>query len=61
MIAPPGTARRRIATVRRLLIHRAARGTTTARRDVPHFTAEARELIARVLARIRAHRHLLAA
>jgi hypothetical protein len=61
MLAPLGTARRRIATIRRLLIRRAARWTTTARRDELHFTAEARELIAQVLARIRAHRHLLAA
>ena len=61
MLAPLGTARRRITTIRRLLIHRAARWTTTARRDELHFTAEARELIAQVLARIRAHRHLLAA
>lgn len=32
MLTPIGAARRRIATVRRLLIRRAARWTTTARR-----------------------------
>ncbi|WP_395297600.1 IS1380 family transposase [Kitasatospora hibisci] len=59
-LAPIGRARRRIATVRRLLIRRAARWTTTARRRRLRFTAEARELIANTLARIRAHRHLTA-
>jgi hypothetical protein len=44
--------------VRRLLIRRAARWTTTARRHELHFTAEAGELIAQTLARIRAHRQL---
>ncbi|MFI8462126.1 IS1380 family transposase [Kitasatospora sp. NPDC085464] len=58
MLSPLGTARRRIATVRRLLIHRAARCTATARRHELHFTAQAGELIAQTLARIRAHRHL---
>jgi hypothetical protein len=61
MLAPIGAARRRIATVRRLLIRRAARWTTTARRHKLHFTQAADELIAQALARIRAHRHLLAA
>ena len=61
MLAPIGQARRRIATVRRLLIHRAARWTVTARRHELRFTAAAGELIAQALARIRAHRHLPAA
>jgi hypothetical protein len=61
MLAPIGAARRRIATVRRLLIRRAARWTTTARRHELHFTQAADELIAATLARIRAHRHLLSA
>ncbi|MCX5215507.1 IS1380 family transposase [Kitasatospora sp. NBC_00240] len=61
MLAPLGAARRRISTVRRLLIRRAARWTATARRHELHFTAEAGQLIARVLARIRAHRHPSAA
>jgi hypothetical protein len=61
MLSPLGTARRRIATVRRLLIRRAARWTTTARRHELHFTAPAGELIADTLARIRAHRYLPAA
>lgn len=60
MLSPLGTARRRIATVRRLLIHRTARCTVTARRHELRFTDPARELIANTLARIRAHRHLLA-
>ena len=58
MLAPIGAARRRIATVRRLLIGRAARWTTTARRHELHFTQAATELIAQALARIRAHRQL---
>ena len=58
MLAPIGAARRRIATVRRLLIRRAARWTTTARRHELHFTQAATELIAQALARIRAHRQL---
>jgi hypothetical protein len=58
MLAPIGAARRRIATVRRLLIHRAARWTTTSRRHELHFTAAATELISQALARIRAHRQL---
>jgi hypothetical protein len=58
MLSPLGVARRRIATVRRLLIRRAARWTTTARRHELHFTATATELISQVLARIRAHRQL---
>ena len=58
MLAPIGAARRRIATVRRLLIGRAARWTTTARRHELHFTQAATELISQVLARIRAHRQL---
>jgi hypothetical protein len=61
MLAPIGMARRRIATVRRLLIHRAARWTTTARRHELHFTQAADELIAQALARIRAHRRPLTA
>jgi hypothetical protein len=47
--------------VRRLLIRRAARWTTTARRHELHFTQGADELIAATLARIRANRHLLSA
>ena len=58
MLAPIGAARRRIATVRRLLIGRAARWITTARRHELHFTQAATELISQVLARIRAHRQL---
>jgi hypothetical protein len=61
MLAPIGAARRWIATVGRLLIRRAARWTTTARRHELYFTQAATELIAQVLARIRAHRRLLAA
>lgn len=61
MLAPIGAARRRIATVRRLLIRRAARWATTARRHELHFTQAADELIAATLARIRAHRRLLSA
>jgi hypothetical protein len=61
MLAPIGAARRRIATVRRLLIRRAGRWTTTARRHELHFTQAADGLIAQALARIRAHRRLLAA
>jgi hypothetical protein len=61
MLAPMGAARRRIATVRRLLIRRAARWTTTARRHELHFTHAADGLIAQALARIRAHRRLLPA
>ncbi|WP_195911134.1 IS1380 family transposase [Streptomyces kaniharaensis] len=61
MLAPIGTARRRIATVRRLLIARAARWTLTARRHELHFTTAAADLIAQALARIRAHRPLLPA
>jgi hypothetical protein len=58
MLSPLGVARRRIATVRRPLIHRATRWTTTGRRHELHFTAEASELIAQALARIRTHRQL---
>jgi hypothetical protein len=61
MLAPIGAARRRIATVRRLLIRRAARWTTTSRRHELHFTTAATELIASALARIRAARPLPAA
>jgi hypothetical protein len=61
MLAPIGAARRRIATVRRLLIHRAARWTATARRLELHFAPAADELIAQTLARIRTARPLLAA
>ena len=61
MLAPLGTARRRIATVRRLLIRRAARWTTTSRRHSLHFAPAADGLIARTPARIRAHPHLLPA
>jgi hypothetical protein len=62
MLAPldASGSRRRIATVRRLLIARAARLTRTARRYELHFTVVAHELIAATLARIRTHRHLLA-
>jgi hypothetical protein len=59
MLAPLGAARRRIATVRRLLIRRAARWTATARRHDLHFAPAADGLIAQTLARIRAHRRLL--
>jgi hypothetical protein len=61
MLSPLGVARRRIATVRRPLIRRAARWTTTARRHELHSTAAATELIARTLARIRGARPLTAA
>jgi hypothetical protein len=61
MLAPIGAARRRIATVRRLLIHRAARWTATARRLELHFAPAADELIAQTLARIHTARPLLAA
>jgi hypothetical protein len=63
MLAPldAGGTRRRIATVRRLLIARAARLTTTARQNRLHFTPAAAELIAQTLARIRAHRYALTA
>jgi hypothetical protein len=61
MIAPIGTARRRIATVRRLLIARAARLTSTARRDELRFAPAARELIATTLAKIRVFRAATAA
>jgi hypothetical protein len=61
MLAPIGGTRRRIATVRRQLIARAARLTTTARRDELRFAPAASELIAATLARIRAVRPLLAA
>jgi hypothetical protein len=63
MLAPldAGSTRRRIATVRRLLIARAARLTTTARQDRLHFAPAAAELIAQTLARIRAHRYALTA
>ncbi|MFE7749387.1 transposase, partial [Streptomyces sp. NPDC057428] len=55
-IAPLDTtgARRRIATVRRLLINRAARLVTTARQPRLRFTPAADELIAITLARVRA-------
>lgn len=49
-------ARRRIATVRRLLIARAARLTTTARHTRLRFAPAANELIAATLARIHAFR-----
>jgi hypothetical protein len=55
MLAPIGAVRRRIATVRCLLIARAARLVTTARRDRLRFTPAAHELIAATLVRIRAH------
>ncbi|WP_395292220.1 IS1380 family transposase [Kitasatospora hibisci] len=61
MLAPIGTARRRIATVRRLLIARAARLTSTGRRRRLRFTAAAASLIGQTLARIRAHRRLQSA
>jgi hypothetical protein len=60
-LAPLGHARRRIATVRRLLIARAARLTVTARRNQLRFAPAASDLIATTLARIRAARLLLAA
>jgi hypothetical protein len=62
MLAPidASGARRRIATVRRLLITRAARLTTTARRDRLRFAPTANQLIAATLARIRAVGPLLA-
>lgn len=47
-------ARRRIATVRRLLINRAARLVTTARQPRLRFAPAADELIATTLARVRA-------
>ncbi|MET8518000.1 transposase [Streptomyces sp. NPDC005077] len=61
MLAPLGGARRRIATVRRLLIARAARLTVTARRNRLRFAPAASDLIATTLARIRTARLLLAA
>ncbi|WP_431955246.1 transposase, partial [Actinacidiphila sp. bgisy167] len=60
MPVPIGSARRRMATVRRLLIARAARLTTTARRHELHFAPTASALIATALARIRAARPPLA-
>ena len=57
MLAPIGTARRRIATVCRLLIARAARLVATARRRRLRFAPAASELIATTLARIRAAKH----
>ncbi|MFJ6139015.1 hypothetical protein [Kitasatospora sp. NPDC092286] len=60
MLGPLGAAKRRIATGRRLLIRRAARWTTTGRRHEIHFPAEAGELTAQALARIRSTRPLLA-
>jgi Transposase DDE domain group 1 len=61
MLAPLGSARRRIATVRRLLLRRAARLTSTARRDELRFAPAAAQLIAATLAKIRAARTLLTA
>jgi hypothetical protein len=61
VLAPIGGARRRIATVRRLLVRRAARLTSTARRDELRFAPAAAQLIAATLAKIRAARTLLAA
>jgi hypothetical protein len=61
MLSPLGVARRRIATVRRPLIRRAAHWATTGRHHELHFTAEESELIARALARIRGARPLTAA
>ncbi|MFI9163622.1 IS1380 family transposase [Kitasatospora aureofaciens] len=63
MLAPLDTtgARRRIATVRRLLIARAARLVTGARRSRLRFAPAADQLIATTLARIRAARPLPAA
>jgi hypothetical protein len=60
-LAPIGPARRRIATVRRLLVNRPARLVATARRNRLRFAPAASELIAAILARIRAARPLLAA
>jgi hypothetical protein len=56
MLAPIGTARRRIATVRRLLINRAARLVRTARRHRLRFAPAADEMIAATLAKIRSFR-----
>jgi hypothetical protein len=61
MLAPIGAARRRIAIVRRLLVRRAARLTSTARRDELRFAPAAAQLIAATLAKIRPARTLLAA
>lgn len=58
MLAPldATSARRRIATVRRLLIARAARLTSTARRTQLRFAPAAAQLIAATLAKIRSYR-----
>ncbi|MGW9032201.1 IS1380 family transposase [Streptomyces sp. NPDC055722] len=61
ILAPIGSTRRRIATVRRLLIARAARLVATARRRRLRFAPTASELIATTLARIRAAKALLTA
>jgi hypothetical protein len=61
MIAPLGPARSRIATVRRLLIGRAARLVATGRRMLLRFAPDAHELIAAMLARIRTLKPLLSA
>jgi hypothetical protein len=61
MLAPLSSARRRIATVRRLLVRRAARLTSTARRRELRFAPAAAQLIADTLAKIRAARTLLTA
>jgi hypothetical protein len=62
MLAPldASGARRRIATIRRLLITRAARLTTTARRPRLRFAPAADQMIATTLARIRSAGSLLA-
>ena len=61
MIVPLGVARARIATVRRLLIARAARLVVTGRQTLLRFAPAAHELIDTVLARIRRLRPLLSA
>jgi hypothetical protein len=55
LVSRLGTRRRRIATVQRLLIHRAARLTNTASRHELRFAPAASDLIAQALAQIRAH------
>jgi hypothetical protein len=61
MLAPIGEARCHIATVRRLLVRRAARLVATARRDLLRFAPAADDLIAATLARMRVARPLLVA
>ena len=61
MIAPLGGVRRRIATLRRLLIARAARLVRGGRRNRLRFAPAAHQLIASTLARIRTATPLLTA